>query len=77
MTLQQKADEARKKGSVFFTRTGGRVHQSACGYDIELFRKWLNLSIKLGTDTIKVVAGDKPNTWVVSIYQIPDTGLGE
>lgn len=67
MTIQQKADELRKKGSVFFTRVGGRLHQSACGYDIELFRKWLDKSVREGTDAIKVVAGDKPNTWVVTI----------
>lgn len=67
MTYQQKADEQRKKGSVFFTRVGGRVHQSACGYDIELFRKWLSMSVIEGTDRIKVIAGDKPNTYLVTL----------
>jgi hypothetical protein len=36
-------------------------------WDIELFRDWLAKAMREGTDRLKVVVGDKPNTWVVTV----------
>jgi len=36
-------------------------------YDIKLFKKFLHLAKTKGTDAIKVVVGDNPDSWVVSI----------
>jgi len=37
-------------------------------YDIALFQRFLRLARTEGTDTIKVVVGDKADTWVVSLH---------
>lgn len=36
-------------------------------WDIALFKRFLKLAESKGTDTIKVISGDKPNTWIVTI----------
>lgn len=36
-------------------------------YAIEMFQKFLKLAETQGTDAIKIVAGDAPNTYVVEI----------
>lgn len=45
----------------------GKLHPSADSYDIQLFCKWAKMSIREGTDRIRVVIGGTPNTWVVTI----------
>lgn len=37
-------------------------------YDINLFRKFLQLAKTQGTDVIKVVVGDEPNSWIVRTF---------
>ena len=41
-------------------------------WDIVLFKRFLKLARTKGTDTIKVVAGDKINTYIVTV--IPNKG---
>lgn len=36
-------------------------------HDIAILRKWLKLAQAKGTDAIKIVAGNKPNTYIVSL----------
>ena len=36
-------------------------------YDIAKLKHWLKLAQKQGTDKIKIVVGNKPDTWIVSV----------
>lgn len=38
-------------------------------YDIEVLKHWLHLAKTIGTDAIKIVAGDEPNTYKVTIIE--------
>lgn len=35
-------------------------------WDIARLEKWLKLAKTKGTDAIKIVCGDKPDTWIVT-----------
>lgn len=35
--------------------------------DIKLLKQFVKIAQKEGTDSIKVVVGDEPNTWIVKI----------
>jgi len=37
-------------------------------YDIDKIKSWLHLAQTEGTDRIKIVAGDEPNTWIVRTF---------
>lgn len=41
-------------------------------WDIEKFEWFLRLARTEGTDVIKIVAAEKPNTWLVSVF--PEKG---
>ena len=73
MTLRERIAERISKCRVLNIRVGSRAHNSADSYDIALFHKWLVISIREGTDRIKVVVGDKPNTWVVTVLDKKET----
>lgn len=37
-------------------------------WDVALFKRFLKLAQREGTNRIKVIVGDKPETWVVSLH---------
>ncbi|GAH89294.1 unnamed protein product [marine sediment metagenome] len=43
-------------------------------WDIAILKRWLKLAKVEGTDAIRVVSGDNPNTYVVTVGK-PDKGM--
>jgi len=36
-------------------------------YDIDVLQYWLRLAKTVGTDAVKIVSGDEPNTYKVTV----------
>jgi len=74
MSIKSYIEFKRKRGERLIGLTAdGLLHKSADSRDIEILHSCLKLAITYGTDKIKVVAGEKPNTWIITILgRIPN-----